>query len=251
MGVDLATFNRMARGLLVSVGIMPEGVAAVSKDQWELGNQMGVLKEDYLDTVEWMSEELVGEVEDDKAEILIDKKNTNVVYSINPREVKYDPRTISDAAKIFWAAGEDWTMASEGWDMTNFGLFSGDDDLGGSVARRLYDKVEELGSKTLVISECGHGYRSTRCEGQNWGQRDVSFVMESSVDTMLRYIKEGRIKVDKTRNSRPVTYHDSCNFARSCGMTEEPRELLELVWKTIAAQAAVEPCPCRNTHPSG
>jgi len=43
MGVDLASFNRMARGLLVSVGVMPEGVAAVSKDQWEIGNQMGVL----------------------------------------------------------------------------------------------------------------------------------------------------------------------------------------------------------------
>mgnify|MGYP000287753120 CR=1 FL=1 len=46
MGVDYATFNRMARGTLVSVGIMPEGVAVVSKDQWEIGNQMGVLKED-------------------------------------------------------------------------------------------------------------------------------------------------------------------------------------------------------------
>jgi CheY-like chemotaxis protein len=53
--------------------------------------------------------------------------------------------------------------------------------------------------------------------------------MESSIFTMLRYIKEGRIKVDKTRNSRPVTYHDSCNFARSCGIFEEPRELLRLV----------------------
>ena len=52
MGVDFATFNRMARGLLVSVGVMPEGVAVVSKDQWELGNQMGVLKEDYVDTLE-------------------------------------------------------------------------------------------------------------------------------------------------------------------------------------------------------
>jgi CheY-like chemotaxis protein len=53
--------------------------------------------------------------------------------------------------------------------------------------------------------------------------------MESSVITMLRYVREGRIKVDKTRKSEPVTYHDSCNNARSCGMTEEPRELLNLV----------------------
>ena len=229
MGVDFATFNRMTRGLLVSVGIMPEGVAVVSKDQWEIGNQMGVLKEDYLDTLEWMEEELQDELDDPDVKIPVDKMDCDVVYSINPREVKYDPRSIADAAKIFHAAGESWTMPSEGWDMTNFGLFSGDDALGGSVARRLYEKVSELRGKTLVISECGHGYRSTRCEGPNWAQYDVPFVMESSVDTMLRYIKEGRIKVDKTLNTTPVTFHDSCNNARSCGLFEEPRELLDLV----------------------
>ncbi|MFH1416855.1 MAG: response regulator [Planctomycetota bacterium] len=229
MGVDLATFNRMARGLLVSVGVMPEGVAVVSKDQWETGNQMGVLKEEYLETLEWMSEELQDELDDEAAVIPVDKPNCNVVYSINPREVKYDPRSISDAAKIFHAAGESWTMPSEGWDMTNFGLFSGDDDLGGSVARRLYEKAIELRAKKLVISECGHGYRSTRCEGPNWAKFDMPVEMESSVDTMLRYIKEGRIKVDKTKNTEPVTFHDSCNNARSCGLFEEPRELLNLV----------------------
>jgi len=229
MGVDLATFNRMARGLLVSVGVMPEGVAVVSKDQWELGNQMGVLKEDYLETLEWMEEELQDELENPDVEIPVDQTGCDVVYSINPREVKYDPRSIADAARIFHYAGEKWTMPSECWDMTNFGLFSGDDDLGGSVARRLYEKVEELGGKKLVISECGHGYRSTRCEGPNWGQYDVPFEMESSVLTMLRYVKEGRIKLDKTRNTQSVTFHDSCNNARSCGLFEEPRELLNLV----------------------
>jgi len=230
MGVDYATFNRMARGLLVSVGVMPEGVAVVSKDQWELGNQMGVLKEDYIDTLEWLSEEMEMEMNDPKAIIPIDKTDCEVVYSINPREVKYDPRTISDAAKIFYAAGENWTMPSEGWDMTNFGLFSGDDALGGAVARRVYEKVSELRGKILVISECGHGYRSTRCEGPNWAGMDINgFEMESSVITMLRYIKEGRIKVDKSKNPQPMTFHDSCNNARSCGLFEEPRELLKLV----------------------
>jgi Fe-S oxidoreductase len=229
MGVDFATFNRMARGLLVSVGIMPEGVAVVSRDQWEIGNQMGVLKEEYIDTLEWMSEELSEEMNDPAAVIPIDKMDAEIVYSINPREVKYDPRTIADAAKIFYIAGESWTMPSEGWDMTNFGLFSGDDDLGGAVALRLYEKVIELRGKKLVISECGHGYRSTRCEGPNWAGFTVPFEMESSVLTMLRYIKEGRIKVDKTKNQIPVTFHDSCNNARSCGFFEEPRELLKLV----------------------
>jgi Fe-S oxidoreductase len=229
MGVDLATFNRMARGLLCHVGIMPEGVEYVAKEQWEIGNQMGVLKEDYIETIEWQEEELQEEMEDPDARIPIDKKEANIVYTINPREVKHDPRSILDAAKIFYTAKEDWTMPSEGWDMTNFGLFNGDDDLGGAVASRVYDKVEELNGKKLVMSECGHGYRSTRCEGPNWAKRDISFDSESSVLTMLGYIKEGKIKVDKSKNPGVFTFHDSCNNARSCGLTEEPRELLNLV----------------------
>ncbi len=230
MGVDMATFNRLARGLLVHVGIMPEGVATVAKDQWEIGNQMGVLKEDYLETLEWMEEELQDEFNDPNIKIPIDKMGAEVVYTINPREAKYDPRTIAEAAAIFHFAGENWTMVSEGWDMTNFGLFNGDDELGGACARRVYDAARAIGAKRIVISECGHGYRSTRCEGPNWSKTDLADIeMESSIITMLRYIKEGRIQVDKSKNSIPVTYHDSCNMARSCGMTEEPRELLRLV----------------------
>ncbi len=229
MGVDMASFNRIARGLLVHVGVMPEGVAVVAKDQWEIGNQMGVLPEDYLDTLEWMEEELRDQYKDPDIRIPVDQPDCDVVYTINPREAKYDPRSIGEAAALFHFAGEKWTMASEGWDMTNFGLFNGDDELGGAVAVRVYDAVEKLRGKKLVISECGHGYRSTRCEGPNWARRSVSFEMESSIMTMLRYVKEGRIKVDPTKNTEPVTYHDSCNLARSCGITEEPRELLKLV----------------------
>jgi len=229
MGVDFGTVNRMVRGLLVSVGVMPEGVAVVSKDQWEIGNQMGVLKEDYLETLEWLSDELEEEFGDPAARIPVDKPDCNIVYTINPREVKYDPRTISDAARIFYAAGESWTMPSEGWDMTNFGLFSGDDALGGVVAHRVYEQVRALRGRKLVMSECGHGYRSTRCEGPNWAGEDIEFDMESSVITMLRYLREGRIKVDPSKNASSYTFHDSCNNARSCGLYEEPRELLQAV----------------------
>ena len=229
MGVDTATLNRIMRGLLSHVGVMPEGVRVVSKDQWELGNQMGVLKEDYIDTIEWMSEELEEDLGHNEATIPIEKKDSKIMYCINPREVKYDPRTIKEAALIFWAAGEDWTMPEEGWDNTNFGLFSGDDGLGGVSAKREYEKARELGVDKIVISECGHGFRSTRFEGVNWAGETEPVPMESSVMTMLNFIKEGKIKVDPTKNPERMTFHDSCNNARSGGFFEEPRELLRLV----------------------
>jgi Fe-S oxidoreductase/CheY-like chemotaxis protein len=229
MGVDTATLNRVMRGLLTHVGVMPEGVRVVSKDQWELGNQMGVLKEDYVDTIEWMSEELEEDLGHNEAAIPIEKKGSKVMYCINPREVKYDPRTIKEAALIFHAAGEDWTMPEEGWDNTNFGLFSGDDGLGGACAKREYEKARELGVDKIVISECGHGFRSTRFEGVNWAGESEPVPMETSVLTMLNYVKEGKIKVDPTRNPERMTFHDSCNNARSGGFFEEPRELLRLV----------------------
>jgi len=229
MGVDTATLNRVMRGLLTHVGVMPEGVRVVSKDQWELGNQMGVLKEDYIDTIEWMSEELEEDLGHNDAAIPLEKKGSKVMYCINPREVKYDPRTIKEAALIFHTAGEDWTMPEEGWDNTNFGLFSGDDGLGGACAKREYEKARELGVDKIVISECGHGFRSTRFEGVNWAGETEPVPMESSVMTMLNYIKDGKIKVDKTKNPEKMTFHDSCNNARSGGFFEEPRELLRLV----------------------
>ena len=46
MGVDTALLVRLTRGILTELGIVPEGVFNVSRDQWETGNQMGVSEED-------------------------------------------------------------------------------------------------------------------------------------------------------------------------------------------------------------
>jgi Fe-S oxidoreductase len=35
------------------------------------------------------------------------------------------------------------------------------------------------------------------------------------------------LQFHKSGNTAPVTYHDPCNFGRSCGITEEPRIILK------------------------
>lgn len=229
MGVDTALLVRFTRGLLTELGIVPEGVFNVSRDQWESGNQMAVTETDYLETLDWMRDEVREELGDPSVEIPIDRPDCAFLYTINPREIKFDPRSIAHAAKIFHLGGESWTMPRWGWDQTNFGLFSGDDALGAFVARNAYEAAARLRAKRLVISECGHGYRSTRWEGYDWADYAQRVPTESVVVTLLRYLDEGRIRVDPSRNAEPVTFHDSCNVARSGGLIEEPRRLLRRI----------------------
>jgi len=229
MGVDTASLIRMTRGILTELGIVPEGVFNVSRDQWETGNQMAVTEEDYLETLDWMKEELQDELGDPTIDIPVDKEDCDFMYTINPREIKFDPRSIANAAKIFHFAGERWTLPKWGWDQTNFGLFSGDDTLGAFVARNVYEAAVRLRAKRIVISECGHGYRSTRWEGYNWAGYDQNLPSESVLVTLIRYISEGRIDVDPRKNAEPVTFHDSCNLARSGDLFEEPRWILKRI----------------------
>ncbi len=229
MGVDTASLIRFARGLLTELGIVPEGIFNVSRDQWETGNQMAVTEDDYLETLQWMRKELEEEVKASDIQIPVERPDCEVLYVINPREIKFDPRSIAHAATIFHFAGETWTLPKWGWDQTNFGLFSGDDHLGAYMAKRVYEAAVRLHSKRIVISECGHGYRSTRWEGYNWANYHQKIPTESVVQTLIRYIKDGRIKVDPSSNPEPVTFHDSCNIARSGGLIEEPRWLLKRV----------------------
>lgn len=226
MGVDTRHIIRTARAMLTAIDMTPEGLKATVNVHLEAGNNMDVTLEDYVETIQWMEEELQNEVGDPTVTIPLDKKNARVIYTFNPREVKYFPYLIQAAAKIYNAAGEDWTLSTESWDATNYGLFSGDDQAARKIAENLEKAVNHLGAETLVMAECGHGYRSQRWEAENWLGHHYPFKVISFVELQAEYIRQGRIKLDPTRNTKRVTYHDPCNQARNGGIIEEPRYIL-------------------------
>ncbi len=227
-GVDMAAIVGLTRSCLVDVEVAPEGILTVMKDQWETGNQMAVSQEDYLDTLEWMEEEVQAELDDPSFKVPVDKEGADFVFVVNPREIKYAPLSLQAAFKIFHVAGLDWTMPSVGWDNTNFGLFSGKADLGGHMGNLAYDQAKKLGVKRMVISECGHGFRSTKWEAPNWGKANpLPFEIISLLELMVDLINTGKIILDPRKNPLPVTYHDPCNLSRSSGITEEPRYCLK------------------------
>ena len=224
VGMSLADLVRQVRGELAER--LPEGLRATVEAHMEEGNNMAVSKEDYLDAIDWMQEDLQEELGDPDFRIPIDVKGAKYLYTFNPREPRFFPLSIKYIAMIFHAAGESWTTSSEAWDGTNYALFNGNDEEATEISRRLFDRGRELGVEAVVATECGHGYYAMRHGSEQWYGKENMLPVISVVELMAQYIREGRIKVDPSANAEPVTYHDPCNLARKGGIMDEPREIL-------------------------
>lgn len=230
-GIDIATMISTARTVCWSQGIVPEGLTRTLDHYRETGNQMGMSAEDFLDTCSWMEEETAEEVRG--LTIPVDRPGAKYMYTINAREPMYYPQDIAMAAKIFTVAEEDWTIPSFGWDCTNLAMFAGDRALAGQVVKNMYDKALDLGCQKILMTECGHAYRSGAFEGpylagyQN-GKPPVEIV--HSVRLFYEYLRDGRIKIDPAKRIKePLTYQDPCNVSRNGGLWEEGRKITEYI----------------------
>ncbi len=226
MGVDYAAIMGTARAMMVAVNRIPEGLKATIDIHLETGNNMGISEEEVRETLEWMEEELQAELEDTSAKIPLNKKGAKYFLTMNPREPKYYPLTIQAEAKILHAAKEDYTISTKYWDATNYCLFIADPVGGKKIAKWQADDVEQLGCEYLLAAECGHGFRSIRWEAANWLGGQPNFKVIGFQELVAQYIEEGRIKLDPSKNPDRVTYHDPCNAAKSGGIIEEPRTIL-------------------------
>ncbi|AFM26844.1 (Fe-S)-binding protein [Desulfomonile tiedjei] len=223
MGVDYGMMVRAARSLMQSVGRVPQHLQDTVDTHYNAGNNMAVPQDEFIETIEWIEEELQDEDGCADFKIPVDKKGAQYFLTLNPREPKYYPLTIQASAKVLNAAGVDFTISSRYWDLTNYALFNGNDPDAKLFAMWQAEDVKRLGCEYLLAGECGHGYRALRWELPNW-VGGVPFKITSMMELMAKLILEKRIKLDKSvwAGTR-FTYHDSCNIARSGGVLEEPR----------------------------
>lgn len=229
VGVDVGTIIRAGRNVLAAVGKVPRNLQAVVDNQIHTGNQMAITAEELRETAAWISEDLRLEMGDEDARVHVDEPIKRVVYLVNPREVKFFPLSLMAAAGVFHAAGESWTVSSTFYDVSNYGLYSGDDPAAAAITKQVVEEAERLGAEEIILSECGHGFRSFRWEGPNWLGEKYAVPMRSILELLLEYLEEGRIKVDPSKNPARVTLHDPCNLVRWGGIIEPQREILRRV----------------------
>lgn len=223
VGVDIAYVVRKGREMLAEMGLVPETLQSTVDAAVQTGNNMGIPEDEFIGTIEWMEDELKDELNDQSASIPLNQSNKRVLYTLNPREPKFFPLSISAMAKIFYAAGESWTLSSRYYDVTNYGFFNGNRKEAKTIAVNLHDEVIKLDSSLLVLGECGHGSRANRWEAPNYIGKEYEFDMTTAVELIGNYIRDGRIKLDPSFNSEVVTIHDPCNLVRNGGLLNEIR----------------------------
>jgi Fe-S oxidoreductase len=228
-GIDHSVVTRKGRAILDKLGMTPDTMAKVVQVSLETGNTDGAGAAAFRAAIDFLEEEMKDEHGID-IEIPIDAKGAEYFYVPPSGDVLVNPEATMGVAKVFHVLGmaDNWTMSSRCFDGANYGLFTGNDgDM--KADNKLYvEEAKELGTKVMLMGECGHAYRIMKMMMEKtgwWGE--LPFEIVNCMEWTADHIKAGRLEFDKSKNQQPVTYHDPCNFGRSCGITEEPRVILE------------------------
>ena len=152
MGIDIASLIRGVRSLRDRdkvPGILHKGLTAAMKT----GNNLGLPQDDFVFIIEDVAEEIAEEPGFEGFTAPIDKKGANLLTTIHNKLVNTHTEDLKHWWRIFHAAQEDWTVPSDNWEGTNWGLFTGDDEAMKIMTGRIVENMEKLEIKTLLWPE--------------------------------------------------------------------------------------------------
>lgn len=215
-------------GLLVSGGrnallqeeIGPEIIAEIGEAEVSKGEIIDMIKEFYIEQTQELEARLQEEFHPD-LRIPVEKEGARVLYVPLVGE-----HAVIPAAKIFYAAGEDWTLSL--FTATNHSYFVGNAPKAKEAAHWIVAEARRLGVKTIVYPECGHANRTLLNYFDAWFGTELEGMEKIDVVTLTYdYLQSGKIRIRPGAFDVPMTFHDSCSLGRSSGIYEEPREMLE------------------------
>lgn len=229
-GIDHSVITRKGRAILDSLGMTPATMAKVVRISLETGNTDGAGEAAFRAAIQFLEEEMEEE-HGVPIKIPIDVEGAEYLYVPPSGDVLVNPEATMGVAKVFHVLGmaDEWTMSSKCFDGANYGLFTGNDADMKADNKMYVDEAKRLGIKVLLMGECGHAHRIMKFmmeKTQWWGP--LPFEITNCLQWTAEHIRAGRLSFDKSKNPQPVTYHDPCNFGRSCGIVDEPRAVLEV-----------------------
>jgi Fe-S oxidoreductase len=245
-GIDTAEITTLVRELLNLLGINIDWVVTPVANSYRTGNHLGIQPHGVKDSIDFAVDELTS-ITGVKVEAPINKKGAEVLFIAPSADYFGTPHyyTLLGYLALFHEVGLDYTWSTFASEGGNFGSFISH-DLMKSLNAKIYAESKRLGVKWILGGECGHMWRvlhqymDTLNGPAHFLEVPVSPVtgttFENARSTKMVHIceftadliKNKKILLDKRRNNhRKVTFHDSCNPARSMGLLEEPRYLIE------------------------
>lgn len=156
-------------------------------------------------------------------QIPVEKEGARVLYVPLVGE-----HAIVPAAKIFYAAGEDWTLSL--FTATNHSFFVGDTAKAKLAASWIVEEALRLGVRTMVYPECGHATRTATQFFDSWFGEELASIERVNIVLLVHfYLAEGKIRVKPGAFDQAMTYHDPCNLGRNVGAFDQPRSLIKAV----------------------
>jgi heterodisulfide reductase subunit C len=130
-------------------GILHSGLTAALAT----GNNLSLPREDFIFILEDVAAEIAEEPGFAGFTVPIDKENANILTTIHNKLVNTHTEDLKHWWKIFHVAGESWTVASDNWEGTNWGYFTGDDAAMKVMVGRIVENMRRLKAKTLLWPE--------------------------------------------------------------------------------------------------
>ncbi len=216
-GIDTQQIQGIAKHLVNTAGMTPVVLNMLADMSIAKAETIEDTRENFEQGVKNLEAEVIEKWKSEAGEdaIPIGAQDANVLYVALAGK-----HSIIPAAAVMNAAKEKWSLSY--FEAVNFGAFAGNPAKTKVIARRIIDEATRLNVKEVAICECGTAYRVMK-----YMTGDHPFKVVSVVELFARYVKEGRIKLDKSKIEGGVTYHDPCQMARNGGIYDEPRYLLE------------------------
>ena len=217
MGIDIAGLVGQARHGMFAAGLVPHELHAVAERAAREGSPLGATPKVLKERIEWLADE-------HEVDIALDRSPADVMVTLSSVEIMKYPASIVALARILNALGVAWTLRSDGYEATNFGLFSGNLDWQREMSLRLIRAAVAHDVKTLVLPECGHAYSAMRWQGANMYGKPLPFRVLHITEFLAEAVRAGRLKLKPMSGS--VTFHDPCQLVRRGGAGSAPREVL-------------------------
>ncbi len=218
MSIDIASLVSLARHAFAAAQMVPHELWASTERAHMEGSPLGATPEVLVERLKWVAEE-------QEVEIPLDREQADVMMIFSSIEIMKYPASIAAVAKIFQYAGVDWTIRSDGYEATNFGLFSGSVPLQKEFSLKLINTAIKIGAKMMVVPECGHAYPALRWAGANFYGKPLPFEVVHITELVNKLIREGKLKLRPYTKS--LTFHDPCQLTRRGGAVNDARDIMK------------------------